>query len=60
MRRELLVAGKYLTGLLVTFVLFGLSTVLSFFLAYVPHQSTAVQGFLFAAPGWGTWDRTCW
>lgn len=52
-RREVLVAGKYLTGLLVTFVLFGLSTVLSFFLAYVPHQSSAVRGFLFNGPGMG-------
>jgi ABC-type transport system involved in multi-copper enzyme maturation permease subunit len=53
MRRELLVVGKYLTGLIVTFVLFGLSTVVSFALAYFPHESTAVQQFLFSGPGLG-------
>jgi len=53
MRRELLVVGKYLTGLIVTFVLFGLATVGAFFLAYLPHESTAVQRFLFQGPGLG-------
>lgn len=52
-RREVLVAAKFLTGLLVAFFLFALSTVVSFFLAYVPHESTAVQNFLFSGPGLG-------
>lgn len=49
MRRELLVAAKYLTGLLVAVVLFGLSTLVSFGLTYVPH--TGVERFLFQGPG---------
>ena len=52
-RREVLVAAKFLTGLLVAFFLFGLSTLLTFFLAYVPHESTEVQNFLFHGPGLG-------
>ncbi|HEY0511761.1 MAG TPA: ABC transporter permease [Thermoanaerobaculia bacterium] len=44
-RREVLVAGKYLTGLIVSFGLFGLTTVLGFVLAYLPHDSTAVGHF---------------
>jgi hypothetical protein len=50
-RRELLVAAKYLTGVLVTFTLFGLSTVISFALAYLPHDWAAVSHFLFHGPG---------
>ncbi|HKI06166.1 MAG TPA: ABC transporter permease [Thermoanaerobaculia bacterium] len=50
-RREVLVVAKFLTGLLVAFVLFGLTTVVSFILTYVPLESTAVQGFLFQGPG---------
>jgi ABC-type transport system involved in multi-copper enzyme maturation permease subunit len=51
LRRELLVAAKYLTGLIVTFLLFGAATVVSFFLAYLPHESTAVRQFLLGGPG---------
>lgn len=50
-RRELLVLGKYLTGLIAAATLFGASTVLSFFLAYAPH--TGVQRFLFQGGGLG-------
>jgi ABC-type transport system involved in multi-copper enzyme maturation permease subunit len=50
-RRELLVAAKYLTGVLVTFTLFGLSTLVSFVLAYLPHDWTVVSKFLFHGPG---------
>ena len=52
-RRELLVAAKYLTGLIVTFFLFGATTVVSFFLVYLPHESTAVRQFLLGGPGLG-------
>jgi ABC-type transport system involved in multi-copper enzyme maturation permease subunit len=52
-RREVLVAAKFLTGLLIAFFLFGLSTLVSFFLAYVPHESTEVQSFLFHGAGLG-------
>ncbi|MFY9822299.1 MAG: ABC transporter permease [Thermoanaerobaculia bacterium] len=50
-RRELLVAAKYLTGVLVTFTLFGLSTVISFALFYLPHDRTAVSRFFFHEQG---------
>ncbi len=52
-RRELLVVAKYVTGLIVSFSLFGLTTVVTFLLAYLPHQSTAVSQFLFHGPGVG-------
>jgi ABC-type transport system involved in multi-copper enzyme maturation permease subunit len=52
-RREVLVAGKFLTGLVVAVVLFGLSTLLGFLLAYLPHEGTAVRNFLFSGPGMG-------
>lgn len=52
-RRELLVVAKYLTGLVVSLVLFGLTTVVSFVLVYAPHESSAVQHFLFGGPGLG-------
>ncbi len=51
LRRELLVVAKYVTGLIVSFVLFGAATALSFVLAYLPHQSTAVSHFFFHGPG---------
>jgi ABC-type transport system involved in multi-copper enzyme maturation permease subunit len=50
-RRELLVVAKYVTGLLVSFALFGAATVLSFVFAYLPHQSSAVSRLLFHGPG---------
>jgi ABC-type transport system involved in multi-copper enzyme maturation permease subunit len=52
-RRELLVVAKYVTGLIVSFSLFGLTTALSFVLTYLPHDSTAVSHFLFHGPGLG-------
>ena len=50
-RREVLVAAKYLTGLLVSVGLFGLSAILTFVLAYFPHEGTAVRQFMFSGPG---------
>jgi ABC-type transport system involved in multi-copper enzyme maturation permease subunit len=50
-RREVLVAAKYATGLLVTIPLFLLSTVAAFALTYLPHQG--VRAFLFDGPGLG-------
>lgn len=52
-RREVLVAGKYLTGLIVSCGLFGLTTVLGFLLAYLPHDSTAVGHFFSHEHGLG-------
>lgn len=50
-RREVLVIAKFLTGLLATSVLFGLSTVVSFLLAYAPDQGA--EAFLLRGPGLG-------
>jgi ABC-type transport system involved in multi-copper enzyme maturation permease subunit len=52
-RRELLVVAKFLTGMIVSFLLFGLTTVLGFFLTYLPHESTAVRHLFFSGPGFG-------
>jgi len=52
-RRELLVVAKYVTGLIVSFGLFGTTTVLAFVLTYLPYDSTAVSQFLFHGPGLG-------
>jgi ABC-type transport system involved in multi-copper enzyme maturation permease subunit len=51
LRRELLVVAKYLTGLLVSLVLFGVSTLASFFLAYMPYDSRLRAAFLLHGPG---------
>lgn len=48
-RREVLLVAKYLTGLLVSVVLFGASTLISFLMAYAPH--TGVSRFFFNGPG---------
>jgi ABC-type transport system involved in multi-copper enzyme maturation permease subunit len=53
LRRELLVAAKYLTGLTVSFLLFGATTLVAFVLAYAPHESGAVRQFLLGGPGLG-------
>lgn len=52
-RRELLVVGKYLTGLLVSIVLFTGTTVATFFLSYVPYDSMAVGKYFSSGPGLG-------
>lgn len=53
LRRELLVVAKYVTGLVVSFSVFGVATVAAFFLAYLPHDTHAVRQFLFHGPGLG-------
>ena len=50
-RRELVVAAKYLTGLVVTVIVFGLSTFTTFVLTYLAQPSD--QGFLLRGPGIG-------
>lgn len=51
MRRELLVVAKYLTGVVVTVTLFGLTTLASYLLAYMPYESGAVERFFSQGPG---------
>jgi ABC-type transport system involved in multi-copper enzyme maturation permease subunit len=48
-RREVLLVAKYLTGLLVTVVLFGASTLISYLAAYAPH--TGLDRFFLHGPG---------
>lgn len=52
-RRELLVVGKYLTGLLVSVTLFTATTVATFFLSYAPYDSMAVRQYFSSGPGLG-------
>ncbi|MGH9363006.1 MAG: ABC transporter permease, partial [Thermoanaerobaculia bacterium] len=52
-RRELLAAAKYLTGLLVTLTAFGAATAASFLLAYARYDGAAARRFLFDGPGLG-------
>jgi ABC-type transport system involved in multi-copper enzyme maturation permease subunit len=51
-RREVLMVGKYLSGLLATILIFGLSTTLQFFLMLSAHPATERTAYL-AGPGWG-------
>lgn len=51
LRRELLVAGKYLTGVLALGGLFSASTIASFLLAYLPAGISATGRFLVQGPG---------
>ena len=51
MRREVLAAGKYLTGLIVSVLLFGASTALSFLLTYLPNDRGAATRFFLHGPG---------
>ncbi|HEV7518917.1 MAG TPA: hypothetical protein VGR07_21705 [Thermoanaerobaculia bacterium] len=48
-RRDVLVLAKYLTGLLVSFTLFGAATALSYVLTYLPHQG--LDFFFLHGPG---------
>ena len=52
-RRELLVLGKYLSGVAASTVLFVASTVLSMLLLYFPHFYSESSRFFFDGPGMG-------
>lgn len=52
-RREVLVCGKYLSGLATTATLFGATTVLSYALLFIPHGGAAGTQHLFAGAGLG-------
>lgn len=49
-RREVLVAGKYLSGLISTSVLFGVSTALCHVLAYSPYGMSVVRAQFLGGP----------
>lgn len=50
-RRSVLVVGKFLAGVMATFLLFGGSTLLSYLLVYIPFGSEAISQHLFGGPG---------
>jgi ABC-type transport system involved in multi-copper enzyme maturation permease subunit len=50
-RREVLVVGKYLSGLVTAIVLFGLTTLVSLFMLYFPRFSTESSRYFFEGAG---------
>ena len=52
-RREVLVVGKYLSGVAATIVLFGLTTVVSILLLYFWHNPSESARYFFDGPGGG-------
>jgi ABC-type transport system involved in multi-copper enzyme maturation permease subunit len=52
LRREALLAGKYLSGLAAASVIFGLSVVLQFAALYSSYDSGTIEQFLFRSHGW--------
>jgi hypothetical protein len=50
-RREVLVVGKYLSGLATAIVLFGLSTLVSLFMLYFPRFSAESTRYFFGGAG---------
>jgi len=52
LRREVLVAGKFLSGVLASVLIFGLSVLLSFTFMYA-HFGAAGRAFIFDGPGLG-------
>jgi ABC-type transport system involved in multi-copper enzyme maturation permease subunit len=55
LRREVLLAGKYLSGLAATSAIFCLSVVLQFTALYGGHSSGTIEQFLFHGRGWEQW-----
>ena len=51
LRREVLATAKYGTGLFVSFLLFGLSTLASFVFGYLPYEG--LERFFLHGPGFG-------
>jgi ABC-type transport system involved in multi-copper enzyme maturation permease subunit len=52
-RREVLLVGKYVSGLVTSMVLFTLTTIVSLFLLYFPHFYSESARFFFDGPGMG-------
>lgn len=52
-RREVLIAGKYLSGLVTSTILFTITTVVSMLLLYFPHFPSDSTRFFFDGPGLG-------
>ncbi len=52
-RREVLISGKFLAGLVGSALLFGASTVASYLLMYLPFGNAAIHTHLLGGPGLG-------
>src|SRR5882672_9326818 len=52
-RREVLLVGKYLSGLVTSSILFTITTVVSMLLLYFPHFASESSRFFFDGPGLG-------
>src|ERR1041385_4838134 len=52
-RRQVLVIGKYLSGLVTSIILFAGSTIVSMLLLYLPHFPSQSSRFFFDGPGSG-------
>jgi ABC-type transport system involved in multi-copper enzyme maturation permease subunit len=52
-RREVLVVGKYLSGLVTSIILFTGTTIVSMLLLYLPHFPSQSSRFFFDGPGMG-------
>ena len=52
-RREVLVTGKYLSGLLTSIILFTIVTVVCMFLVFFPQSFSSSMRFFFEGPGLG-------
>jgi ABC-type transport system involved in multi-copper enzyme maturation permease subunit len=52
-RREVLVIGKYLSGMVTSIVLFTFTTVVAMLLLYIPHFYSESMRFFFDGPGLG-------
>ncbi|HEX4952849.1 MAG TPA: hypothetical protein VF017_05575 [Thermoanaerobaculia bacterium] len=50
-RREVLVVGKYIAGVIATVALFGTTTLACYLLLYVPYGSEGIQNHLLGGPG---------
>ena len=53
LRREVLLVGKYISGLVTSIVLFTLTTLITLFLLYFPHFYSESVRFFFDGPGMG-------
>ncbi|HKP45727.1 MAG TPA: hypothetical protein VJT50_03945 [Pyrinomonadaceae bacterium] len=52
-RREVIVVGKYLAGLVTSVVLFGITTIVAMLLVYLPHFYSESVRFFLDGPGMG-------
>ena len=59
MRRELLVAGKFLAGLITTSLVFASSVLVCFFFVY-SHFGAPGRAFVFNGPVLVNWDLIYW